>query len=331
MKDFELTFPANVDEAIELLPDGGDWSRAPARLLAGGQDLLTEMKEHLVEPDQVVNLKRIPELAQIVPEGGGLQLGALVTLSTLESNGAVLANYPVVAEAAASVASPQIRTMATLGGNLCQRPRCWYYRSEQAVCLKKGGDECFAYSGLNKYNAVLGGGPSYIVHPSDMAPALIACDATLHVHGPDGHRDLPLGEFFTLPTQGDVTRENVLRPDEVLTTVMLPERSGWRSTYLKFREKGSFDFALSAVALALRMQGDVIQEARLVLGGVAPVPWQCKSTEELLAGKRIDAETIRAAQEDALRGAEPLEQNGYKIPLTQGLIHRALTKLADQS
>lgn len=330
MKDFQLQFPADVDEALELLPGGGDWSSAPARLLAGGQDLLPEMKEHLVEPERLVNLKRIPELGQIVPlADGGVQVGALVTLASLAGSEEMGGPYAGIAEAAGTVGSVQIRTVATVGGNLCQRPRCWYYRNEHAVCLKKGGDECFSYGGLNKYNAILGGGPSYIVHPSDLAPMLVALDASAHIHSPDGHRDVPLGEFFTMPTEGDVTRENVLRPDELLTTVSLPRREGWRSTYLKFQEKGSFDFALSAVALALRMQGDVVEEARIVLGGVAPVPWRAPAAESALTGRRIDDGAIAAVQEQALAGAEPLEQNGYKVPLTQGLLRRALIRLAE--
>ena len=226
-------------------------------------------EEHLVEPERLVNLKAVPGLDQLEVDGESARLGALVTLARIERDARLRALHPVLAEAAETVGSPQIRTRATLGGNLCQRPRCWYYRNEHAVCLKKGGSECFAYGGLSKYNAILGGGPSYIVHPSDMAPALIAVNAQLQLRGPAGAREMPLGKFFVLPADGDVTRENVLAPDEIVTGVVVPSgMSGWISTYVKFREKGGFDFALSAVALALRMEGKEIADARLVLGGV---------------------------------------------------------------
>jgi xanthine dehydrogenase YagS FAD-binding subunit len=224
----------------------------------------------------------------------------------------------------------QIRSVGTVGGNLCQRPRCWYYRHEHAVCIKKGGSECFAYGGQNKYNAILGGGPSYIVHPSDLAPALVALGASVDIAGTRGTRSVELERFFTLPSEGSVLRENVLAGDEVVTAVRVPAPvgTGWRSTYLKFRERGSYDFALASVALALRMEGGTIAAARLVLGGVAPIPWRCEGAEKLLAGRKIDAETCAKAGAEALRGAEPLEYNAYKVPLAQGLVTKALQALA---
>jgi len=224
----------------------------------------------------------------------------------------------------------QIRNAGTVGGNLCQRPRCWYYRHEQAVCIKKGGSECFSYSGMNKYNAILGGGPSYIVHPSDLAPALVALGAEVTLKSKRGERVMPLEQFFTLPSEGSVLRENVLQPDEILTRVRVPapQGAGWRSTYIKFKERGSYDFALVSVALAARLEGGVIKEARLVLGGVAPIPWRCSKAEKALVGRKLDAETSALAGKVALEGAQPLTYNAYKVPLAQGLITKALRAMA---
>jgi xanthine dehydrogenase YagS FAD-binding subunit len=331
MKAFEHARPASLAAALELLPTGRDpAARERTRLVAGGQDLYTEMKERLAQPELLVDLKglgldRIEHAAD-----GSLSIGACATLAALEEDAGVRARFPVLHEAAASVASVQIRSVGTVGGNLCQRPRCWYYRHEHAVCIKKGGSECFAYGGQNKYNAILGGGPSYIVHPSDLAPALVALGASVDIAGTRGTRSVELERFFTLPSEGSVLRENVLGGDEVVTAVRVPAPagSGWRSTYLKFRERGSYDFALASVALALRMEGGTIAAARLVLGGVAPIPWRCEGAEKLLAGRKIDAETCAKAGAEALRGAEPLEYNAYKVPLAQGLVTKALQALA---
>jgi len=300
-----------------------------ARPLAGGQDLLTTMKDYLTRPVRVVNLKGIRGLDKV--EGGGrkgLRVGALVTLAQLEEHAVVRRDFPGLAEAAHSVATQQIRNLGTVGGNLCQRPRCWYYRLEEAVCIKKGGSECFAATGENKYNAILGGGPSWIVHPSDLAPMLVALGASVSVVGSDGRRTLPLDKFFTLPGEGSIRRENVLKNDEIITEVVVPA-SGFaaRSTYLKFKERESLDFALSSVAAAVELGGDKrVRQARIVLGGVAPVPWRVPRAEEFLKGKALDAESLAGAARLALEGAEPLSKNAYKVPLTQTLVRRALAK-----
>lgn len=332
MKSFALANPKSLGQAVERLASTGRDPRAreKVRLLAGGQDLLTEMKEHLAEPDELVNLKTIPGLDRIEDGAKGeLAIGALATLASLERHEGLRERYRLVHEAARSIASPQIRSVGTVGGNLCQRPRCWYYRNEAAKCLKKGGSECFAYEGLNKYNAIFGGGPSYIVHPSDLAPALVACGAQVTLHGGKGERTLPLEQFFTLPSEASVLRENVLGQDEILTRVSLPAAlPGTKSTYLKFKERGSYDFALCSVALSVVMEGDKIAAAHLVLGGVAPIPWRCTRTEKLLAGRKLEEATYVAAAEDALKDAEPLGHNAYKVPLAQGLIRRAFQSLA---
>jgi xanthine dehydrogenase YagS FAD-binding subunit len=332
MKKFDMLLPRDLDQAVRELPaDDTFETRRRVKVLAGGQDLLGELKNHLETPDAVVNLKSVDGLGELErTSDDGAAIGALVTVAELEESPWIVARFPALAEAAATVASPQIRAAGTLGGNLCQRPRCWYYRNEHVTCLKKGGDECFAYEGMNRYNAILGGGPSYIVHPSDLAPALVALEAEITLVGPDGARTMWLEDLYTLPSDGDVTKETVMAPNEVLTQVRLSGiAGGWRQTYLKVRERSAFDFALSAVALALDVADDgTVRNARIVLGGVAPKPWRCKSAETLLLGRRIDDAAIEAVREEALRGAEPLAQNAYKIPMTKGLLTKALRKLS---
>lgn len=331
MKAFTLIQPHTLEQALgELAPNRNAKGAAPVRVLAGGQDLLTEMKEHLVEPSALVNLKGVPGLDRIDADAqGAFTIGALVTLAALAEHAGVRSSARVLAEAAESVASPQIRSIGTVGGNLCQRPRCWYYRSEHAKCLKKGGDECFSYAGQNKYNAILGGGPSYIVHPSDLAPALVALGAELTLRGGAGERRVPIEAFFTLPGKGDIERENVLAADEIVTHVHVPaQERGMQSTYLKFRERGSFDFALASVAVCLTRDGGRVKRARIALGGVAPVPWRASAAERALEGQPFAMPAFEAAAAASVAGAEPLEHNGYKIPLTKGLVVRALQTLA---
>ncbi len=328
---FSMSFPKTVEEAVSELPSGrAVVEHTRARVLAGGQDLLTEMKEHLVEPRKLVNLKGVEGLDAIQETAdGGFEIGALVRIAQIAAEPRFKGAFAALSEAAASVGTPQIRAAGTLGGNLCQRPRCWYYRSEETRCMKRGGTECFSFSGENKYNAILAGGPSYIVHPSDMAPALVALGAEIVIAGPKGERVLELDRFFTLPSEGSILRENVLRSEEIVTHIRVPAQpAGAVSTYVKFRERESFDFALGAVAMSLSLTDGMIQRARLCLGAVAPIPWRCLSTEEWLLGKQANLKTFRGAGEDALFEAEPLSKNQYKVPLTQGLIVKAGMALA---
>jgi xanthine dehydrogenase YagS FAD-binding subunit len=332
MKTFEWSAPKTLDEAVRLLGAGAKVKDPDERphLLAGGQDLLTSMKEGIVRPPQVINLKSVPGLGTLTDLGPkGLRIGALVTLTELTENKAVRAAYPGLAEAAKSIASPQIQNLGTVGGNLCQRPRCWYFRLEHIVCLKKGGDTCYSASGENKFNAIFGEGPSYIVHPSDLAPMLVALGATITIYGPKGERTIPLEQFFILPTQ-DVRRENVLAADEIVTHVDVPASAfAKRSTYLKFKERPSLDFAMSSVAAALDLGADKrIREARLVLGAVAPIPWRVAKAEESLKGQAANEAAFTKAAEIALDGAAPLAQNEYKVPLTKTLVRRALAQAA---
>jgi xanthine dehydrogenase YagS FAD-binding subunit len=334
MKAFEWINAASVEEAVQLLKtrqSSADIDDNP-RPIAGGQDLLTTMKDYLTRPPRLVNLKSIRGLDRI--EGNarkGLQIGALVTLDQLEENAMVRRSFPGLAEAAHSIGTPQIRNLGTVGGNLCQRPRCWYYRLEEAVCLKKGGTECFAYSGENKYHAIFGGGPSYIVHPSDLAPMLVALGASVSVSGAQGKRSILLENFFTLPSDGDVRRENVLKNDEIITEIQVPPSAfAARSTYLKFKERDSMDFAMAAVAAAVELAPNkTVKQARIVLGGVAPIPWRVLEAEKFLAGKSLTADVLQDVSALALKGAQPLEKNAYKIPLTQTLVRRALGQVAN--
>jgi xanthine dehydrogenase YagS FAD-binding subunit len=278
-----------------------------------------------------VNLKNIRGLDRIADDGnGGLRVGALVTLTQLEEHPVVRRNFPGLSEAAHSIATPQIRNLGTVGGNLCQRPRCWYFRLEEAVCLKKGGSECFAATGENKYNAILGGGPSYIVHPSDLAPMLLALGASVSVVGAAGKRIIPLDKFFTLPAEGNLRRENVLKNDDLITEIHVPgSKFAAHSTYLKFKERDSLDFAMASVAAALTMSANkTVTEARLVLGGVAPIPWRVPRAEAALIGKTMSDELLLNVARIALEGSKPLEKNAYKIPLTQTLVRRALARAA---
>lgn len=336
MKSFEWTNPSSVAEAVRLLQSetrAADMDDAP-RPLGGGQDLLTTMKDYITRPTRVVNLKGIKGLDRIEYDARrGLKIGALATLTQLEEHAEVRRSFPALSEAAHSIATPQIRNLGTVGGNLCQRPRCWYYRLEHVVCLKKGGSECYAAKGENKYNAILGGGPSYIVHPSDLAPVLVALGASVSVTGAGGNRSIPLDKFFTLPNEGSVRRENVLRNEEIITEIQVPASAfAARSTYIKFKERSSLDFALSAAAVAVELGANgAVRQARIVLGGVAPVPWRAPAAEAFVTGKRLDAGVLAEAARLALQGAAPLAQNAYKVPLTQTLVRRALAKAAGVS
>jgi xanthine dehydrogenase YagS FAD-binding subunit len=331
MKSFEWTNPTTINEAVKLLgvSPSTDIDEAP-RPLAGGQDLLTTMKDYTSRPARIVNLKGIRGLNSITLNARGLTIGALVTLTELEEHAGVRKSFPGLAEAAHSIATPQIRNLGTVGGNLCQRPRCWYFRLEEVICLKKGGSECYAAAGENKYNAIIAGGPSYIVHPSDLAPMLLAFGARVTVAGSTGRRVVPLDKFFTLPNEGNIRRENVLKNDEIITEIHVPASPlASHSTYLKFKERESLDFALASVAAAVQLAPNkTVRAARIVLGGVAPIPWRVPAAEKYLAGKTLSPEVLAETAKLALADAKPLEKNAYKVPLAQTLVRRAVAKAA---
>ncbi|MCX7642317.1 MAG: xanthine dehydrogenase family protein subunit M [Armatimonadetes bacterium] len=328
MRAFEYVKPTTVAEAIREL--GRSWE--VAKILAGGTDLLGELKEGIISPQKIVNLKGVANLSYIrFSEKEGLRLGALTTLAEIEAHPLIKQRYTALAEAAKSVATPQIRNIGTIGGNLCQRPRCWYYRDEHTRCLKKGGHICFAYNGENKFHAILGGGPCYIVHPSDCAPALIALRASVTITSPRGQRSVPLGEFFVLPSRR-LDHETILEPDEIVTEIQVPTPSpNTRSTYLKFRERDSFDFAVVGAAVVMRLRGNLCEDVRIVLSGVAPIPWRSPEAEAILKGKKITPELAEQAAKASVAKAQPLAQNAYKIPLVQAIVKQGILKVAAQT
>ena len=327
MKAFRHKNARTVKEAVTLLQQNA----GKALPIAGGSDLLGEMKDYIETPDLLVNLKAIPGLDKIEQKGGMISIGALVTIADLAESSLLRTQLPAVAEAAVVIASPQIRNAGTVGGNLCQRPRCWYYRSE-FQCLRKGGTICYAAAGENRYHAILGGGPSFIVHPSDLAPPLIALDAKARIAGPSGERTIPLEQFFVLPTV-NVRRENILKPGEILTEIQVPmPQSGTRSTYWKQMEREMWDFALVSAAVAVRQQNGrpngIISHARVVLGGVAPIPWRSKEAEAALVGKPLDQANASLAAAEAMKPAQPLRDNAFKVDLSRAVIRGALLRLA---
>jgi xanthine dehydrogenase YagS FAD-binding subunit len=325
MKKFAYVNATSLEKAPSLLAE--DWNEA--LIIAGGTDLLGELKEYIRSPQRLVNLKTIPNLDYIEYDNQGLRLGALTKISEIETNPTVQYMFPALFQAAASVGTTQIRNMGTLGGNLCQRPRCWYYRGEYFNdCLRRGGDVCYAVNGNNKYHGILGVEPCYIVHPSDTAPALIALGAKVKIVGPEGERVIPLEAFFVLPEE-NVTRENILKPYEVVAEVQIPDQPyGTKSLYLKVQEKPSMDFALASVAAAIEMDGNICRKASLVLGGVAPTPWRAKNAEQELAGKHITEDVAQQAAEAAVQNVTPLSQNEYKVTLTKALIKRAIMAIS---
>jgi xanthine dehydrogenase YagS FAD-binding subunit len=323
MNRFELAQATSTAQARELLAE-----KAGGVLKAGGIDLLDHLKEHLLEPPRVVDLKTIPGLDKIAAEpDGSLRIGPLATLAKVAAHQAVQKTHPALARACGEAASPQIRNVATIGGNVLQRPRCWYYRLESYKCLKKGGDVCYAVGGENRYHVIFGGGPSYAPHPSNAAVALVAYGASFVLEGKKGPRTVAAEEFFVPPAK-DPERENSIAPDEVLTEIRIPSAAGVKSAYLEIRERAAFDWPLVAAAIALKADGGVVKEARVVLGAVAPVPWRSTRTEQALAGKKLDDATIVAAARAATVGAQPLSDNGYKVGLVQTLVRRMLTALA---
>jgi len=324
MKNFRWAEPRSVEQAAALLAGG----EGKTFLMSGGTDLLGQIKEGIADPDIVIDLTAIPGLSYIRKEKDGLRIGAMTTIAELASDPAVERDYPGLRQAASVIASPQLRNVGTVGGNLCQRPRCWYFRNAEIVCLKKGGDICYAYEGKNKYHAIFGGSPCYIVYPSDLAPMLIALEAVLAIASPRGERTLPLAEFYARPEK-DVQRENVLASDELVREVRIPPAGkGDRSGYIKLEERGTWDFALVACAVKATGPAKSPTGLRIVLGGVAPIPWRLNKAEAPLRGKSLTEAAIRGAVRAALTDSEPLAENGYKSALVEAAVTRALLSVA---
>jgi xanthine dehydrogenase YagS FAD-binding subunit len=329
MKTFANKNPQTLEQAVSFVQQARKDGQTPS-VVGGGSDLLGMVKDFLIKPDVLVNLKTIKGLDQVAPMAGGVNIGGLITLDTLGGHPLIRSQYSVLAEAAETVATPQIRNVGTLAGNVCQRPWCWYFRNG-FPCLKNGGDSCFSIAGDNRFHAIFGGGPSYIVHPSDTAAALVALDAKFRIVGPSGERVVPAADFFSLP-QKDATKENVLAADEVLAGVQLPPtHPGRRSTYNKVLDREAWTHAIVSAAMVLDMDKEICQRARLVLGGVAPIPWRLPNVERLLAGQRITPELAAKAGEAAIVGAQKLSKNGYKLPMTKALVRRTVLALATRA
>jgi xanthine dehydrogenase YagS FAD-binding subunit len=298
-------------------------------VMAGGIDLLDLLKENLLTAGKVTSLRKIPGLDSIVEEdGGGLRIGSMVTLAELAAHPVVRQLYPALADTAQNSASPQIRNVATLGGNLLQRPRCWYFRAAEYHCARKGGNHCFALFGENQYHAIFDNMPCAIVHPSTSATALVALGARIELTNAEGSvRNVLLEDFFVLPSK-DIRRENDLKPQEILTAIRLPPvPSSLRMAHLKQGEKDSFDWPLADVVVVLDIdQNQICKRAGIVLGAAAPAPHRAKTAEAALIGKHIDESLAKEAAHAALDGATPLAKNAYKLPLFEVLVARAILK-----
>ena len=323
MKSFENIDVKSVSQAVSLL-QRFQQEKKQALVVGGGSEALQLVKDNVLAPDYVINLKTIPGLNAIKEERGGFRIGALATLADVEDHPGVRDKLLILSAAAGEAASPQIRNAGTIGGNICQRPFCWYFRSSNFTCLRKGGQVCYTVTGDGRFHAILGGGPSYIVHPSDSAPALVALDAQIKIAGPAGERSIPLEKFFVLPSV-DYKRENILKTGEIVTEIFVPTpKSGSKGFYHKVRERQAWDHAIVAVATVVQSGGGVARDARVVLGGVAPIPWRAPKAESFLRGKKIDDSIAQQAGAIALEGAKPLKDNVYKVKMAEDLVRRGL-------
>jgi xanthine dehydrogenase YagS FAD-binding subunit len=322
VKAFAYINPTNEKDAVAALSTQIEQSMP----IGGGQDLLARMKDYVTQPDRIVNVKGALE-STVTPLNGGLRIGAAMRMVDVAENAQIAQLYPAISAAAIEVGTPQIRNQATVGGNLNQRPRCWYYRNEEFVCFKKGGNQCFSPAGENQFHAILGGGPSYIVHPSSLAVPSLAYGATFRLAGPKGERMVAAADYFTLPRQS-LRMENVLAPDELLTHVILPAPGAVKSGHYEVRYKESHDWPIAFATVLLTMNGATVQSARVVMGAVAPIPWRSPAAEQALAGKAITEETAAAAADAALKDARPLSQNGYKVDVAKVAVKRAILRAA---
>ncbi len=318
MQAFEYANPTTLQEALGQL--GSKWGEAD--VLAGGTDLVSLMKEYLATPKRVVNIKGIKELGGIQNTKAGLRIGATVTIEELLENAEVRKGFPALTEAARGVASPQIRNMGTVGGDLCQRPRCWYFRQGFGLLAMKDG-QSLVPSGENRYHAILGNaGPAYFVSASSLGPALVALGAKVRLASSSGHREVAAAKFFVTP-QNDSSREIALLPNEILTEIVVPHEGSKSATY-EVRQKEALDWPLATASVALKMKGSTVSSARIVLGHVAPTPWAATQAEQVLAGKAVTPESAEEAAKAALADAKPLSGNGYKVQLARVAVKRAL-------
>jgi len=316
--NFSYVKAGSLAEAVKALSTPG------ARLHAGGTDLLGCLRDEVFEVEKIVSISNLKSLRGIsAGTDGGLKIGVLTVLADIAEHPAIREKFAVLAQAAASVGTPQIREQGTIGGNLCQRLRCWYYRSD-LKCFKKGGSTCYAMSGENQYHAIFGGGPCFAVHPSDTAVALTALQAKVTISGPAGSKTAGIESFFVGPDKS-LEKENILLPGEIVTAVQIPPAgANAGSSYRKIRTRGSWDFAQASVAAVLWIESGSVRSARIVLGGVAPYPWRIPAAEKLMAGRKLDAALAAEAANAAVSGANPLKDNAYKVEMVKGAIEESL-------
>jgi len=323
LKSFSYVRAKSLDEAVEQLRAAG------GRVHAGGTDLVGCLRDGVFEVERVVSIGAIDALKGIREQsGGGVRIGALTRIAEVAKSPVIAERFAALARAASEVGTPQLRNQGTLGGNICQKTRCAYYRGP-FPCRRKGGGSCFAIEGNTEAHAIFGGRRCYMVHPSDTASALTALNASVAVEGPRGARTIPIDRFFVLP-EVDPTRETVLEQGEVVTDVILPAPgAGLRSSYRKVRMRRSWDFALAGVALAIRKDaGGAVSEARVVFSGVAPVPWRSTATEGVITGQRLTEDVVRRAADAAVAEADPMPDNAYKVDLLRGIVAQELAVMA---
>jgi xanthine dehydrogenase YagS FAD-binding subunit len=321
VKSFERLQPTSWENAAKLLATANE-KKISSEVKGAGTELLDRLKEHNLAPDQVVDLRRLSAHSSIQRNSsGGVSIGALVTLTAVAEG--LKSELPALADACLGAATPQIRNAATLAGNLCQRPRCWYFRSAEFQCLKKGGVECLAKSGENEFHAVFGNNTCAIVHPSAAGVALVALNARIETLAASGGRTLAAADFFQRP-EIDIFAENSLKPGELIVEIHVDRPKGLRSAYRKIKQKQAFDWPLADAAVAWRDEGGVAKDVRIVIGSAAPVPWRAKAAEALVEGRKIDAALAAKAGQAALDGATPLGRNAYKLPIVAATVRRTL-------
>ena len=317
---------SSISDAVQAAALARTEGRNPA-FSGGGTDLLQQLKDGTDPADFIINLRTVDEAREIEAGDSGISIGGLVTLAQVTGHPTLGASLPALVQAAESVGTPQIRNVATLAGNMTQRPWCWYYRNG-FDCFKAGGNECFSVNGENGQHAIFGGGPSFIVHPSDIAPVLVAHEAIFQLAGPDGEREVPAAEFFVLP-RVDPVNENVLGESELLARILVPSPAeNTVSSYFKLMDRAAWTHAEIGVATVIQRDGNAVAGARVVLSGVAPIPWRLQAVEEFLTGRQITAEVAREAGEMSITAAQPLAKNRHKLPMTSTAVERSIIDLA---
>lgn len=324
MQKFEYANATTIQQAVALL--GNQWGEA--EVLAGGTDLLALMKDYVVTPKRLVNIKDIKELKGITITASGLRLGALVTFEEILDNAQIKRNYPAIWQAIAGVTSPQIRNLGTVGGDLCQRPRCWYFRAGYGVLAKDETGKALVPAGDNRYHAILGNeGEAKFVHPSSLAPALLSLLAKIKVTGPKGARDIAADKFFVTPKSND-ERETALAPNEIVTEILIPSASGVKTATYEVRQREVLDWPLATASVALKLDGKTVKSAKIALGHVAPVPVDSAAAAQALVGKTVNEDTAEAAGAAAVASAKALSRNAYKIQLAKVAVKRAILQAA---